>query len=1544
MPDSFNLSDVMISYSRKDKDFVQQLAGALKQDGREVWVDFDDIPYSAEWWQEIEAGIEGANVFIFVVSPDSVNSDVCRREIDHAIKHNKRLVPILRRELTESADRKAVHPAVASRNWIFFRETDKFEDALRTLLRTLDADLSHIQLHTRLLVRAREWDGKKRRGSLLLRGDDLQEAEKWLAEGVQRDPPPTELQIGYITASRRGANRFRQIIGGAMAAALVIVSILAVVAYNQSLETEKALQQANVALTQVAMEADARGTAQAEAIKEADARATQAVIALNNEATARVAEGVAKEEADNAATAAKDAQENAATATIARGQAQIEAGNARNAAATAQANATRAAENANEAATRAVEAAQNEQTAIAAAATSARRATESAENANAALTAQFEAEQNAATATVAQGAAEQESRRARALALATGSKTALAEGNRPLALQRALLAYSLQPDLAEVQSALYEASFSSGLRYRFSLDDTPADFMSFSADGARALAWNPVAGQLMAWSLTSGLPVPPEPGDASRTARLLTTDGQYELADNGMNLVLIDRVAGQTVRTFEHSHFILSAEFSPDGRRIIVGLENGAVHLWDVQTGLELQRFTGHTSHIESVAFNDDGTLAITVSFDGSARVWDLRSLSPSNFSSADTPSGFGVTLALSPDGRLALSAVRSAPYQVYVWEVTTNTPLPGFPATADDWVRYGLFSLDGSRVWYGTATDAVIKNLNTGDMLPLAVEKPYILSAAAWSPDGRWLLTSGYDDVILLDAATGAERHRFPNPASPAQHVAFSLDSLSAFIVRDNRLEIWDISTDPPRQVNGSEDAIRNEPVVVYEGSQIFVGQRDGVVRLWDVVTGQTIRTLLGHQEGIASLALSPDKTLLAAAALDRTLRVWDVETRQSILTITSAEALFDIGFTPDGRQVYGLDSVNNTLLRWTVPDLSGGINSLIQQTCSEYALPPVSEEEQAQFNLDDGEGCEALGLADQGGGPEAVALAAPPPEAGAAVSSLPAGLEAESAASYPPGGWERRDDPAASGGAYLVNTGADSSAPLSLDFAGTGVVVTFARDAGFGAFAVEIDGAIIEAGNAAGQPSTFGQIAITGLEDALHALRILPLAAQVGIDSFTIQAAPVQIAAAPPAETSPEATAEVSPEATGDVTAEASAEATPEVTAVLDLTPEVSATPELTPEAWPEATAELSGTSGWVLTGDGWYISAGPGFNALDVEQPVDLSDGLPRQLTFRSLLRVADLGGSVAAVQVSADGENWTLLHTVAPAEVWAEVVVDLPAYIGQTLWLRFVWFFTPPDADQPPDFWLVDAIQVREAIPPTETPTETPSPTLEIATVTPSPSETPTLPPLPPEPPPPEPLPTAPALPTPVFTEPYFAPDGSTWIGEGGWALAEGVFVAGEAYELSAITRQEAIGPTEAGWELRFRSWLNAPEFDGSFAAVEISLDGGVWQPVIAVPPSPDWTPLSFDLSLHKGQSVRLRLAWYYVPPPEGQPADSWSVTGFEVVPVAPTPELTLEATPEATAAPVTEFTPEPLPFDTVEPGPLVEAAAPPADATPEATAP
>lgn len=93
------MADVFISYSRKDIEFARQLFVALEQRGRDSWIDWDSIPLSAEWWNEIQRGIDEANAFVFVMTPDSLASPVCTLEVAHAIATHKRIIPLVRREI-----------------------------------------------------------------------------------------------------------------------------------------------------------------------------------------------------------------------------------------------------------------------------------------------------------------------------------------------------------------------------------------------------------------------------------------------------------------------------------------------------------------------------------------------------------------------------------------------------------------------------------------------------------------------------------------------------------------------------------------------------------------------------------------------------------------------------------------------------------------------------------------------------------------------------------------------------------------------------------------------------------------------------------------------------------------------------------------------------------------------------------------------------------------------------------------------------------------------------------------------------------------------------------------------------------------------------------------------------------------------------------------------------------------------------------------------------------------------------------------------------
>ena len=218
------MPDLFISYSRKDKDFVRRLDESLKSRGREAWVDWEDIRPTEDFMQAIYAAIEGADTFVFVLTPDSVASVVCGREIAHAAAHNKRMVPIVARDVNAET----VPEALAKLNWIFCRESDDFAKAVDTLISAFDTDLDWVHAHTRLLTRAIEWENKGKNNSFVLRGDDLRGAEQWLAQaGTDKERQPTMLQTEYIIASRRAETRRQRTIRTWVSVAAVIAIILA---------------------------------------------------------------------------------------------------------------------------------------------------------------------------------------------------------------------------------------------------------------------------------------------------------------------------------------------------------------------------------------------------------------------------------------------------------------------------------------------------------------------------------------------------------------------------------------------------------------------------------------------------------------------------------------------------------------------------------------------------------------------------------------------------------------------------------------------------------------------------------------------------------------------------------------------------------------------------------------------------------------------------------------------------------------------------------------------------------------------------------------------------------------------------------------------------------------------------------------------------------------------------------------------------------------------------------------------------------------------
>jgi WD40 repeat protein len=70
-------------------------------------------------------------------------------------------------------------------------------------------------------------------------------------------------------------------------------------------------------------------------------------------------------------------------------------------------------------------------------------------------------------------------------------------------------------------------------------------------------------------------------------------------------------------------------------------------------------------------------------------------------------------------------------------------------------------------------------------------------------------------------------------------------------------------------------------------------VSSADKTIKLWDVETGQEIRTLKGHDDSVYSVNFSSDGKTLVSGSADNTIKLWNVETGQEILTLNLSIAL---------------------------------------------------------------------------------------------------------------------------------------------------------------------------------------------------------------------------------------------------------------------------------------------------------------------------------------------------------------------------------------------------------------------------------------------------------------------------------------------------------------------------------------------------------------------------------------------------------------------------------------------------------------------------
>lgn len=202
-------------------------------------------------------------------------------------------------------------------------------------------------------------------------------------------------------------------------------------------------------------------------------------------------------------------------------------------------------------------------------------------------------------------------------------------------------------------------------------------------------------------------------------------------------------------------YLIRSVAYSPTDNKAISGGDDGEILLWDLEKMQVLKRFVGHSSGIRRncLVWSQDGKTFLSGSWDGSIRLWDVHT----GKEVAHLQAGYGriMSLALSPDGKYALSSYLSGPKQpVIFWDLQNQREINRFGIPGNPWftnqqlhVASVAFSPDGETAIFGFVFGTVIWwDLNEWRQIATNRLHEEELSFVAFSADGKSSISVGWD------------------------------------------------------------------------------------------------------------------------------------------------------------------------------------------------------------------------------------------------------------------------------------------------------------------------------------------------------------------------------------------------------------------------------------------------------------------------------------------------------------------------------------------------------------------------------------------------------------------------------------------------------------------------------------------------------------------------------------------------------------------------------------------------------------------------------
>ena len=181
-------------------------------------------------------------------------------------------------------------------------------------------------------------------------------------------------------------------------------------------------------------------------------------------------------------------------------------------------------------------------------------------------------------------------------------------------------------------------------------------------------------------------------------------------------------------------------------------------------------------------------------------------------------------------------------------------------------------------------------------------------MTAVAFSPEGKTVISGGYRQLLLWDAANGKLLRRIPGIAGQVRALAFGKDGLTLAVAsgvsgRSGAVVLVDAASGAITPVEQAPDevlALAYSP----DFQWLATGGTGPAIHVWNLAAKTPAVELKGHSDWVTGLAFSPDGKMLASSSNDKTTRIWRVETwkEEYQMPLQITEPVRGLAFAPEG------------------------------------------------------------------------------------------------------------------------------------------------------------------------------------------------------------------------------------------------------------------------------------------------------------------------------------------------------------------------------------------------------------------------------------------------------------------------------------------------------------------------------------------------------------------------------------------------------------------------------------------------------------------